>query len=212
MIARICDGADTSGLLHHLVSSDIRTTLVAHSDDRFIIERGWWDSEPWYQLFDNDAGTLAYDLDESMNMAVHKSLCTGPRGTLRQYSPSLRRTVVKRDRPNHVWYCVLALHPDDMAPSLETWRAIAFDIMNELGWSTSSSELDWPWVAVHNGRMPNGSDGLHLVANTIREDGTQWSRWMDQWRMQHTLRSVEHTYDLRPLATTHPGFPSRSTS
>ena len=31
MIARICDGADTSGLLHHLVSSDIRTTLVAHS-------------------------------------------------------------------------------------------------------------------------------------------------------------------------------------
>jgi len=214
MIARICDGADTPGLLRHLVSSGSSPTLVAHSDDRFIVERGWWDSEEWYRLFDeDDASILACDLDSSMTVALQKGfLCTPPRGTLRQYSQALQRTLVERAHPNHVWFCILALHPDDEAPSLETWRAIAFDIMNTLGWSTAPGDLDWPWVAIHNGRMPNGSDGLHLVANTIREDGAQWSRWRDQFRMQHALRCVEHTYDLRPLTHSSPRSPKRSAS
>jgi hypothetical protein len=199
MIAKISDGSDTEGLISHLVGEGTDPVLIAHSQDRFLVERGWWDDEAWYRLYANDAAMLSYDLDESMRLAIERWSVDPPRGTVRHYASPLGHAVVLRDRPNHVWYCVLTLCAGEPALSRQTWRMIATDIMVDMRFSRAGLEPDWPWVAIHNGTMPNGSDAIHLVANVMREDGQKWPRWKDQWHVQRAVNAAEHKYGLEVI-------------
>lgn len=199
MIGSIVDGGDTAGLLRRIVQRGSEPRLVAHSATR-ALSTSWWDTWPWYRLYDNDALNLALGVDDGMDEAlVMRRIAAPPVGPARHWAADLGRVITVKDCPNHVWYCTLTLHPDEPSLPLETWRDISTDLADEMELSAPGGKQGWCWVAVHSGPAPSGADMLHVVANTVNADGRKWSRWRDQWRLQIACNTLEHRYGLHVI-------------
>ncbi|WP_420000772.1 relaxase/mobilization nuclease domain-containing protein [Actinomyces howellii] len=107
-----------------------------------------------------------------------------------------RRETVPGPVANHVWHCSLALHPDEGPLSDQEWAAIARDFMTRMGFTGADGKAECRWVAINHGQAGNGGDHIHIVAVTVREDGTKWSNWRDQTRAQKAVNAIEHAYGL----------------
>lgn len=98
--------------------------------------------------------------------------------------------------PAHVWHCSLTLHPDEAALSDETWKKLAEDFVDEMGFTASSGKAACRWVAVRHGVNAGGGDHIHIAVNLVREDGTKASVWRDWPRAQAACNTLERRYGL----------------
>ena len=192
MIAAIVDGGNTTGLLQYLVGPGRANEhecphVVAGSG---VIARRWG---AWESLSPAQGYEIARFVDQFMSETG-----TRPLGSQRVFNQETgKRETLSGPVANHVWHCSLSVHPDEGPLSDEKWQAIATDLMTAMGFTDADSKAPCRWVAVRHGAAKNGGDHIHIVANTVREDGTKWNRWQDQPKVQKACNAIEHRYGLR---------------
>jgi hypothetical protein len=95
-----------------------------------------------------------------------------------------------------VWHCSLSLPPGEGPLGDERWARIATRFATAMGLAESAAGPGCRWVAVHHGPSVGGNDHVHLVASTVREDGTRWNPWQERRRAQAACRDLEQTHGL----------------
>ncbi|MBB6335440.1 relaxase/mobilization nuclease domain-containing protein [Schaalia hyovaginalis] len=133
-------------------------------------------------------------IDRYMNV-----LSEHPTGAIRNFNPETGTTEIVDRGPNHVWHCSLSLPPRAGLLDDETWRKIAQDFMDEMGFTEASGKPPCRWVAVRHGTSKNGGDHIHIAANIVRADGTKWSRWWDWKNAGRACNTLEHKYGLEVI-------------
>lgn len=173
MIAKITRGDRMTGLMAYLVG-DGRSN--EHTDQRMVAGDGpamtWWSETA---------------LDHQAALELGRYL-DGPRKVFDQVGVSA----------GHVWMCSLSLRADEGQLSDTQWQRIAERFMTGMGF-TDTAKAPVRWVAVRHGVSTNGNDHVHIVANWIREDGTQcFVPGGDYRKAQIVRREVEAEFGLRP--------------
>lgn len=192
MIAAITDGGSSAGLMNYLAgpgraNEHSNPHLVAGSS---VIMRRWG---AWDELSPAQAYEIARWVDQFM--VENKVRPVGDKRVFNQETG--RRESLKDGKANHVWHCSLSLHPDEGPLGDEAWQAIANDFMDQMGFTGADGKAECRWVAINHGTAKNGGDHIHIMANIVRADGTKWSRWQDQPRVQRACNALEHRYGLR---------------
>lgn len=99
----------------------------------------------------------------------------------------------------HIWHCSLSIPYQDREITDQEWADIAARFMDEMDFTDAQSKAPCPWVAVHHGRSVKGNDHIHIMASTIREDGTKWADSNDFSRAQKAARGIEKDFHLIQL-------------
>lgn len=99
----------------------------------------------------------------------------------------------------HVWHCSLSIPYQDREVSDQEWAEIAARFMDAMDFTEAGVKAPCPWVAVHHGKSVKGNDHIHIVASTIREDGTKWNAGNDFRRAQQAARALEQEFHLIQL-------------
>ncbi|MFE1595081.1 relaxase/mobilization nuclease domain-containing protein [Nocardia sp. NPDC058705] len=102
--------------------------------------------------------------------------------------------------PGHVWHCSLSLSAEEGELADETWGRIATAFMSKMGFTADSSgRSPARWAAVRHGLSTGGNDHIHIVASTVRDDGTKVDLWREQKRSQRAVGELEHEFGLQVL-------------
>jgi hypothetical protein len=185
MIPNITRGGSSSRLIRYLIGSGrrnehVRPHLVAASPE-LLLQVGE------RQLALTDARGIGEFLDEPM----------------RAFNVQVTRPVKDQDghatgerKAAHVWHASLSLSPADPALGDATWRKIAEQFVNRLGFIGSSDRGHVRWAAIHHGPSSNGNDHIHIVVNLVREDGTIAGVHKDFSRAQAATRQLDHDHGL----------------
>ena len=88
----------------------------------------------------------------------------------------------------HIWHCSLSIPYQDREVTDQEWSDIAARFMDEMDFTEAGAKAPCQWVAVHHGRSTKGNDHIHIMASTIREDGTKWADGNDFSRAQKVAR------------------------
>ncbi|NVC25310.1 relaxase [Kocuria salina] len=99
----------------------------------------------------------------------------------------------------HIWHCSLSIPYQDREVTDQEWSDIAQRFMDEMDFTDAGAKAPCQWVAVHHGRSAKGNDHIHIMASTIREDGTKWADGNDFSRAQKVARSIEKDFHLIQL-------------
>lgn len=99
----------------------------------------------------------------------------------------------------HIWHCSLSIPYQDREVTDQEWADIAQRFMDEMDFTDAGAKAPCQWVAVHHGRSTKGNDHIHVVASTIREDGTKWNWGNDYSRTQKAARGIEKDFNLIQL-------------
>ncbi|WP_019925518.1 relaxase/mobilization nuclease domain-containing protein [Nocardia sp. BMG111209] len=110
----------------------------------------------------------------------------------------------------HVWHCSLSLRASEGELSDEKWGRIATAYMVRMGFTAEDSgRSPARWIAVRHGVSKGGNDHIHLIASTVRDDGTKVDLWREQKRAQRAAGELEHEYSLQVLESRHTGIGTR---
>jgi hypothetical protein len=113
-------------------------------------------------------------------------------------------------REENVWHCSLSIAATEGDLGDERWQTVATEFAETMGLTGADGKAPCRWVAVHHGRSANGNDHIHLVASTVREDGTRWEgRYRDHYRAQATCRGLEERHGLTRLTGPAAGVSER---
>jgi hypothetical protein len=116
-------------------------------------------------------------------------------------------------RGENVWHCSLSIAAPEGALGDERWRVIAGEFADAMGLTEASGKAPCRWVAIHHGTSKNGNDHIHLVASTVREDGTRWEgRYRDHNRAQAACRALEERHGLVRLTGPASGSSERGST
>ncbi|MFI7482482.1 relaxase/mobilization nuclease domain-containing protein [Kocuria sp. M1R5S2] len=99
----------------------------------------------------------------------------------------------------HIWHCSLSIPYQDREVTDQEWADIAARFMDEMDFTDAGNKAPCQWVAVHHGRSTKGNDHIHIMASTIREDGTKWADGNDFARAQKVARGIEKDFNLIQL-------------
>ncbi len=99
----------------------------------------------------------------------------------------------------HIWHCSLSIPYQDREVTDQEWSDIAQRFMDEMDFTDAQTKAPCQWVAVHHGRSTKGNDHIHIMASTIREDGTKWADGNDYARAQKVARGIEKDCNLIQL-------------
>jgi hypothetical protein len=186
MIPNIADrGTDPGDLMQYLVDCESPKNRNVHEDPHVVA--GSIGQEFGGILSRADAHDLAADL--RLNAQLNK---------------------VASDY-RHVWHCSLSLKADEGRPSDEKWRAVADDFMREMGF-TGAGKSPVQWVAIEHGRSENGNSHIHIVASTVRENGTKVRLHDDMDRAQKVSLMLEQKHGLNVLESRLVGAGARGYS
>lgn len=113
---------------------------------------------------------------------------------------------------HNTWHCSLTLDASEGQLSDETWRAIADDFMQLMGFTGRADGVpDARWAAIHHGLNESGGDHIHLAMGVVRPDGSLADRYLDYLRAQEACNKLEHKYGLQVLASREEGGAERAT-
>jgi hypothetical protein len=116
-------------------------------------------------------------------------------------------------REENVWHCSLSIAAGEGELGDERWQAVATEFAVAMGLTEADGKAPCRWVAVHHGRSANGNDHVHLVASTVREDGTRWEgRYRDHYRAQAVCRGLEERHGLTRLTGPAAGICERGST
>ncbi|OBA46581.1 hypothetical protein [Kocuria sp. ICS0012] len=101
----------------------------------------------------------------------------------------------------HIWHCSLSIPYQDREVSDQEWADIAQKFMDEMDFTDAGVKAPCQWVAVHHGRSTKGNDHIHIMASTIRGDGTKWADNSDFSRALKVARGIEKDFDLIQLGS-----------
>lgn len=99
----------------------------------------------------------------------------------------------------HIWHCSLSIPYQDREVADQEWADIAARFMDEMDFTEAQAKAPCQWVAVHHGRSTKGNDHIHIMASTIRSDGTKWADGKDYARAQKVARGIETDFHLIQL-------------
>ena len=184
-------GGDTHGLMRYLVgpgraNEHQEPHLVSTSPD-IEFSALFIDGELDYRT----ATHLADHLDLNMSLTGRQ-----PMGKVWRYNYEEDTRTLVSNTANHVWHCSLSLSPDEPSLSDEQWGEVAQDFMTKMHFNTDNPAHQCAWLAVHHGKSKNGGDHIHIVANTVRADGSVWSMWNDWSKAQAACNYIETKYGL----------------
>jgi hypothetical protein len=127
-----------------------------------------------------------------------------------EQDPATGERVEVGRREENVWHCSLSIAATEGDLGDERWRAVAAEFAETMGLTGADGKAPCRWVAVHHGRSANGNDHIHLVASTVREDGTRWEgRYRDYVRAQAACRGLEERHGLTRLSGPAAGVSER---
>ncbi|MEX5296834.1 relaxase [Kocuria sp. CPCC 205268] len=99
----------------------------------------------------------------------------------------------------HIWHCSLSIPYQEREVTDQEWADIASKFMDEMDFTEAGAKAACQWVAVHHGRSTKGNDHIHIMASTIRGDGTKWADGNDFARAQKVARGIEKDFNLIQL-------------
>ncbi|WP_290658085.1 relaxase [Kocuria sp.] len=99
----------------------------------------------------------------------------------------------------HIWHCSLSIPYQDREVTDQEWSDIVQRFMDEMDFTEAGAKAPCQWVAVHHGRSTKGNDHIHIMASTIREDGTKWADGNDFSRAQKVARGIEKDFNFIQL-------------
>ncbi len=201
MMPNISRGGQMSGLLYYLQGPG---KANEHSDPHLVAGdpaiMAWHDDN---ELSRVDARAIAAQLDEPRRVF-------GTEVTLPTYSyDGDGRRVRAGNRDANVWHCSLSLRAGEGQLTDQRWGAIAAEFMDEMGFTDTSGRSPARWVAVRHGVSKQGNDHVHIVATTVREDGTKVNTYKDQPRSQTVAAGLERRYGLEVLESRGNGLTGR---
>lgn len=140
-----------------------------------------------------DAHVLAWYSDSALDGRGVASLA--------RYLDAHRRHLGVEDKHGHVYHVSLSLHTDEGQLSDTQWEAIAAEFVKRMGLDDhEGTKAPMRWAAIRHGLSSNGNDHIHLVVNTVREDGTRWFCRNDWSKAQSVARELEEEFELRRVA------------
>nr|WP_145230620.1 hypothetical protein [Rudaeicoccus suwonensis] len=98
----------------------------------------------------------------------------------------------------HVYHVIASLDPGEGAYTDEQWQTVATEIVQGLGFASSTGDLDGnPWVAVRHGVSSEGCDHIHIAVSLVRADGA-WGMppQYDFAKLQELRRDMEQRHDF----------------
>jgi hypothetical protein len=127
--------------------------------------------------------------------------------------PSTGERIEVGRREENVWHCSLSIAAVEGELGDQRWQTVAQEFAGAMGLSGQDGKAPCRWVAVHHGRSANGNDHVHLVASTVREDGTRWEgRYRDYVKAQAVCRGLEERHGLARLTGPAAGICERGST
>ena len=173
MIPKISKGDKPVGLMKYLVGPGRHNE---HTDPHLIT------GSPLIVAWHDDA-----QLGETAAVAIARELDLN------------RRAFEFEAGTKHVWHCSLSIPYQDREVTDQEWADIAQRFMDDMDFTDTQAKAPCQWVAVHHGKSVKGNDHIHIVASTIREDGTKWNAGNDFVRAQQAARELERQFGLIQL-------------
>lgn len=191
VIVKIGRGGSFAGLTRYLVGPGRRDE---HREPHLVA--GDPAVLPWFaqrELSGEDASPLAKFLD-----APREAHGVSDEGRIYRWDDDKNRMVHDHDGARHVYHASLSLAADEGQLSDEKWGAIAERFAAKMGFADPDDpRTPARWVAVRHGLSSGGNDHVHLVFNTVRDDGTKVNLYKDYQRASEAAAQIESEFDLQ---------------